>query len=402
MAEEIKSVDDLLNGILSPNKQSIKELFEQKIKQLGISMSDSQEILTIQSRTLKGILDGSLKMFDVTNLFKIADFIQLPKEDVVKMYFDMLDKNFSNSSFPSSKIQFIKENFDLAALKKAGFIDDISDFPNIDRKLTTFLGLKSIFEYSRPNIKPAFSAGLIPPKNKLTRDLWLDAGITMLNIIDNPYEYNREELKNYFSNIRWHSTNVEKGLIAVINDLYHLGVTVIYQDPLPSLHLRGATLQINEKPCIILTNYVGFYATIWFALIHELFHVLFDWDDIKLNRYHVSDDDENELLVLEREKDANNFAREYLLPKEKLSIVKQRINNEYFVKEFAYNNDIHTSMIYVFAAYDGSQSNRSAWARAKKHEPNIDLSIGEIKNSWKSPIPVNDFVMELRNKNIYN
>lgn len=398
---KIEDINTLLNNILKPETTGLKELFDKKVEELQITFTNVLEILNIQHRALKGILEGTQKMVDVTNLIKIANFLQLSKEDVIKLYIDSLEKKYSENVVSPQKIKFIQENFDLAALKKAGFIDSISDFENIESKLVSFLGLKSIFEYKRPSIKPAFSAGLVKPKNELTRSLWIHCAMTYFEDINNPYEYDRKALIEYFPNIRWHSTNVEFGLLTIIKDLYKLGVTVIYQAPLPALHLRGATFSINDKPCIVLTNYVGFYGTLWFALIHELFHVLFDWDEIRNNIYHLSDQDENELVVKEKENEANNFAREYLFPKEKMNQIRNNINNSDFVEVFAKNNHVHPSIIYVFNAYDSSKTNRVAWARARKNEPDISKCISHLENPWGSSKPINQIVREKKSE-IYN
>lgn len=397
-----QDINSLLNDIFKPEKPGLKELFDKKVAELKITSTSVLEILNIQHRTLKGILDGTQKMVDVTNLIKIANFLQLPKEEVIKMYIDSLEKNYTKNIAPPEKIKFIQENFDLAVLKKAGFIDSITDFEKIDSKITSFLGLKSIYEYKRPNIKPAFSAGLVKPKNELTRSLWVQSAITYFEDINNPYEYNRKALIEYFPNIRWHSTNVEFGLVTIIKDLFKLGITVIYQSPLPSLHLRGATFAINDKPCIVLTNYVNYYGTLWFALIHELFHVLFDWEEIRNNHYHLSDDEDDELLVQEKETEANNFAREYLFPQEKMNQIKHSLNNSYFVNEFAKNNHVHPSIIYVFNAYDSSKTNRMAWARARKNEPpDMDKCISHLENPWNNSMPINKIVKN-KKLEIYN
>lgn len=398
---KIQDINTLLNDVLKPEKVSLKELFNKKVAELQITPTNVLEILNIQHRALKGILEGTQKMVDVTNLIKLANFLQLSKEEVIKLYVDSLERSYSENIVSPEKIKFIQENFDLAALKKAGFIDSISDFDSIESKIVSFLGLKSIYEYKRPSIKPAFSAGLVRPKNELTRSLWIHSAMTYFEDINNPYEYNRQSLIEYFPNIRWHSTNVEFGLLTIIKDLFKLGVTVIYQPPLPTLHLRGATFAINDKPCIVLTNYVGFYGTLWFALIHELFHVLFDWDEIRNNIYHLSDDEDNELVVQEKENEANSFAREYLFPKEKMNQIKNNINNSYFIGEFAKNNHVHPSIIYVFNAYDSSKTNRVAWARARKNEPDISKCIAHLENPWKNSKPIGQMVKD-KKLEIYN
>jgi len=397
-----QDINSLLNNILKPENPGLKELFDKKINELKITSTSILEILNIQHRTLKGILEGTQKIIDVTNLIKIANFLQMPKEDVINLYIDSLEKNYTENIVPPEKIKFIQENFDLAALKKAGFIDSLTDFEKIDSKITSFLGLKTIYEYKRPNIKPAFSAGLVKPKNELTRSLWIQSAITYFEDIDNPYEYNRKALIEYFPNIRWHSTNVEFGLLTIIKDLFKLGVTIIYQSSLPSLHLRGATFAVNDKPCIVLTNYVGFYGTLWFALIHELFHVLFDWEEIRINMYHLSDEEDNELVVQEKENEANRFAREYLFPQDKMNQIKHNLNNPYFVSEFAKHNHVHPSIIYVFNAFDSSKTNRMPWARARKNEPpEMSKCISHLENPWSNSMPINESVKS-KKLEIYN
>lgn len=397
-----EDINSLLNNILSVQKVSLQTLFDKKISELNISITNAAELLDIQPRALKAILEGSKKILDITNLIKIANFLLLSKEQVVSLYLDSLENNFSSSTIPAEKIKFIKENFDLAALKKAGFISSITDFDDIDYKITNFLGLKSIFEYQRPNIKPAFSAGLTKPKNELNRSLWIKSAIDLFEELNNPYEYDRKGLIEYFPNIRWHSTNVKFGLTTIIKDLYKLGITVIYQAPLPSLHLRGATFAVNDKPCIVLTNYAGFYGTLWFALIHELYHVLFDWNEIKEDRYHISDDESNELMVIEKEEEANNFAREYLLPRERMNEIRFHINDSYFIEEYARAINLHPSIIYIFNAYESSQGNRVAWARARKNEPSeMKFLVDSLANPWENYTPIKYFAKKQKTT-IYN
>lgn len=391
--------DDIIHGLFKP--PTLKELFETKIKELEISPRAAYDILNIQHRTLNGILEGTQKSVDYTNLIKLSNFLQLPKERVIKMYLDSLEINFPYDVIPPEKIKFIKENFDLAVLKKEGFIDSITDFSEIERKLISRLGLKSILEYRKPPIDVAFSSGFFKPKNELTRSFWIQAAITCFEEINNPYDYSRESLINYFPQIRWYSLNVERGLVEVIKELYKLGITVIYQSPLQALQLRGATFSVNDKPCIVLTNYIGYYATLWFALIHELYHVLFDWSDIKANRYHLTDDSNDQLSVQEREKMADDFARDYLLSQDKLETIRPYLNDSLYVNHFATNNHIHPSIIYVFYAYANGKKDRLAWPRARRLSPDYHIATNHIDYSWKENKPVEEFYKQKKSE-IYN
>lgn len=400
--------DDILNQVFeSPSfvfKENLEEIFERRLTELEISKTNVLDILKIQYRTLNAILKGTQKSVDFTSLIKLANFLQITKEEVVHLYIESLEKNFPNeveSSLSPEKIQFIKSNFDLAVLKKAKFINSITDFRHIEEKIVSYFSLNEIYDYKRLPIDVAFSAGKVKPKNGLSRSFWIAAANNIFEGINNPYNYDRESLVEFFPQIRWFSTNVELGLKNVMKALFKIGITVIYLPSFSSLHLRGATFAVNDKPCIVLTNYKDFYATIWFALIHELFHVLFDLEEIRDNIYHLSDEKVDQLSIMEREEEANNFAREYLFSKEKTFKVRPYLYDYKYVEEFAKNNHVHSSFLHVFNAYDIGDINRNAWAKARKHNPNFNDSIRSFDNSWDNPKPIFDLIKSI-NRTVYN
>lgn len=393
-----KLLADLFKKSAPEKRLTLKELFDQRVHELGISTTKATQLLELQSRTLKGMLEGTQKSISHVALHRLANFLQLSDEVVNQLYFEAFKQNYAeelSTAVSSTKVQFIRENFDLAALKKAGFIRSLTDYNEIENRITSFFGLRRIEDYQLPDNAVAFSAGRIQADNSLIRSTWIGAAKKVFEVIDNPNVYHKEALVEYFPQIRWHTRNVKQGMIDVIRHLYKLGVTVIYQPPLPSLHLRGATFSVNEKPCIVLTDYRGFYTTLWFALIHELFHVIFDWEEIKLNVYHLSDDDVGQLTVKEREDEADDFARKYLLPKEKSELITPFLRDAEYVRQFAEEHHIHESFIYVFHAFDNGKSDRGAWPLAKRNNPQFTHLIERLGNSWDNPKPIVSFVKEL-------
>lgn len=398
MADRFNDINTLLNNIVE--KPTLRGLFDKKVKELGLAPTAVLGIIGISYRTLNGTLDGSQKMVDATNLIKIANFLQLPKEQVVQLFIEAVERNFPTETISADKVKFIKQNFNLAVLKKAGFIDSITDFEHIERRIVSRLGLRSLFEYRKPSVDVAFSSGLFKPENDLTRAFWIKAAMACFEEIDNPHDYDRQALIKIFPQIRWHTLNEERGLVEIIKALYKVGITVIFQPALQTLQVRGATFNVNDKPCIVLTNYMGFYSTLWFALIHELFHVLFDWEEIKANKYHLTDDSNEQLSVQEHEREADNFAREYLFSREKMEQVKPYINDVAYVKDFAMNNHVHHSIIYTFIAFDTGKHDRMAWARARRHSPDVTKTIKAIDLPWPDPKPFEEH-LEARKTVIY-
>lgn len=395
MFDSQDNIDAYLDGLIKSNSPTLQELFDKKLNELKITPTAAFNVMKVQSRSMKGILTGSQKLIDVRNLLKLSNFLQLPLEQVIELFLKSVEKNFPVNGITAEEIIFIKENFDLVVLKKSGLIENISDFSHIKKRILARLGLRSIFEYKTPSIDIAFSSGLFKPENNRTRAFWINAALASLREIDNPYLYDREALIKLFPQISWYSTNVERGLIEVSKLLYKIGITVIYQPSLPLLQLRGATFNHHGKPAIVLSNYHGFYATLWFALIHELYHVLFDWAEIKANKYHITDDSNEQLSVQEREKDADNFAREYLFSAKKMKEVNRYINDAEYIKQFGENNFVHPSIIYVFNAFDKQSGNRNVWKLARHYSPNLEECLKPVDWFWNDERLVEEAVPQL-------
>lgn len=387
-----EDIDDYLDRILKSNSPSLQELFDKKLIELDIAKTTAFKLMGVQSTTMKGVLTGTLKQIDVRNLLKLANFLQVPLEEVVGLFIKLIEKNFPTNNVTTEEVDFIKKNFDLAVLKKAGLIDTISDFDHIKKRIMARLGLRSISEYKRPTIDVAFSSGTYKPESNLTRAFWTSSALATLSEINNPNPYDREALVKLFPRISWYTTNIEDGLFEISKLLFKLGITVVYQPPLQALRVNGATFNHNGKPAIVLSNHRGFYATLWIALIHELYHVLFDWSEIKENKYHLTDDDNEQLSVQEREQEADNFAREYLLPKEKYERIRRYLNDYEYVKGFGLANHVEPSIIYVFNARDTQSINRNAWARANKFSPKLDQCKKPVNWHWNDERPVEEAV----------
>jgi len=398
-------IDALLTGIFK--QPSLRELFDKRVHELNLSERDVRKMLKIEYRALNGIIDGTQKRADTTSFQKLATFLNMPTDEFIEIHASLTEKNFSDQNTPANTKRFIKEHFDLAVLRKAGFIDSITDFIEIEKRIVSFFGLTSIFEYKKRAFDTAFMSGIVTEKGaaktSLSRDFWLTTAKSLAAKIDNPYQYDRKDLVAFFPQIRWFSTNEEFGLANVIKELLKIGITVIFQPRLSTLHLRGATFSVNNKPVIVLTDYKGFYATLWHCLIHELFHVLFDWEEINkdIYSYHISDDSEELLTINEKEVEADDFARKYLFSKEKMDEIRPFIYNQKYISEIARDNNVHPSIIHIYHAFDNSKTDRLVWMRAKRYMPDINRCVYHLTNPWNNSKSIDEIAHKLKLE-IYN
>lgn len=387
-----------LNNIEYDEIFQLREKYEDRINQLGISSFQAEKNLGIEYKTLNRLLDGDIKKFDLIPLIKLGYFLSIDEKEISELFTTFLSKQYENELNQAKKTTFILEYFDIPTLKKIGVINSTTNFEHIENRINAIFGLKSILDYDIENVGAAMSSTVSLDKNNLksksekNRNYFKDKSKEIFSLINNPNKYQKEALVNYFSKIRWHSTDFENGLINVIRSLYKLGVTVIFQEMVPSLKMRGATFEVNKKPCIVLTDFRKSYPTLWFAFIHELFHVLFDWEEILLKTYHLSDEENDLYVIKHKEEEANEFAREYLFSKNKIETISNKIKHNYYIKEFAIEHHVHPSIIYAnYAHYYNNEENR-LWAKFDKLiRPPMDNLIKKLNGNLSHCSTANDY-----------
>ncbi len=397
-----KDIDDFLNKLLSGDSKAnyypLQELFEQRISYLAITKNQALKILGIDHKILDAILTGDAKKVDFLTILKLADFLEISPDEIINKYFELVNDVHSENIMQAKKRSFIVNSFNLPSLKKIGLIDSINDFDHIESRINSFLGYENIFQHRKHKMTGAFSSGK-RVSNKENLGLWYAAACQSFEKTPNPYEYNREALIEFFPKIRWHSMNVNNGLLLVAQALFKLGITLIVVPKFTTdIHVRGATMAINDKPCIVLTKYTEFYGTLWFALIHELYHVLYDWEQIRIDRYHITGESESMAI---NENKANHFARQYLFSDEKMNAIQDRIDDASYIRYFAAENHVHYSIIYTFYNWDHN-SDGAIYAKHHKYMPEFDGILEKFNyKAFKKMEPV-EKVTKDRNNSVYN
>ena len=397
MDNEFKFID-AFNRLIEPlhfddeiGYESFETLFKKRIDELGITQSRAEALLGIEKKTLNNILNKDAKRVDIITIIKLAQFLNLPVDNFVKVYLQDLPSEQIGDLEKAKRNNFIVQNFDLPQLYKSKFISSKTDYDAIEARILSFFGLQSIYEFADEVVTPAFSRTK-RNSSDLMREFWVQSALAQFKILSNPNEYQREKLIELIPMIRPYTRDVEKGLVKVVKALFSIGISVIYQESLPNISVRGATFVVNGKPCIVINDLYKRYPTLWFSLMHELHHVLYDFDEIEQVRYHLTGEPD---LWLKEEK-ANNFAREYLFGEKKSKYIEPFINETVLVREYAEKSQIHSSIIYNFYMYDNNN-----WARFKNKLPSIDLAIKNLNvNVWESH-SIEETVGRLKNE-IFN
>ena len=356
--EDNFSADWLINAAISPkgwiNTLRLMELFNHKINELGISKNQALKIIDIETKSFDGFMQGNSSKIDYLTILKLSTLLEISPTVFVDKFLNRIVKGNRDELEKTKVRHFIARHFDLKGLQKINFIESVNDFDDIEKRILKFFGYNSVFQYQNNIDALVYSSGKIT-SNKESLSFWVNMAYASFNRISNPNEYDREALTNLFPTLRAYSLNMEHGLTQVARILFKVGVTLIFIPKIyKDLHIRAATFSINDKPCVALTNYRDLYPTIWFSLFHELYHVLYDWDEISSSesKSHLSAGLSTPLID---EEAANRFATRYLFDEEQQLEIEPDLDNPVFVKKYARSHNIHESIVY---AIDGYKNNR--------------------------------------------
>lgn len=349
---------------------SLKELYVEKKNSLELSDRQIQAILGIDAKTLNPILNGTAKQVNFVNILKLAHFLGLSVNDVVKVYVPDMGADQIAEIQRAREAGYIMEHFDVAALVKEKFFDKGSSAKIMAERIKKFFGIQSIYEFSDNDITPAFSRTKRSSGN-LMRRFWIQSAYTQFIGIANPNAYDRGRLLDLLPKIKPYTRDEKYGLLKVLKALYNVGVTIIFQPSLGKVQVRGATMVVNDKPCIVLSDLKKYYPTLWFTLLHELHHVLFDLEDIRKQTYHISDNEADMFLM--NEERADDFAIQFLLNESRFKFAKGYIHSNLHIQKLAHEWSIHPSIIYAIYCYRTNE-----WKYYNKFIPPMDIALDLI------------------------
>lgn len=302
-------------GLLSPDA-SLRNMLRSIIEDNDIPLSSIASQLKIDKRSLEKYLDEGIDL-RFGQAIAIMQFLNIDESDFIKAYKNDLAKEDDEAIENAKRLSFIYSQFDIPTLKEIGIVKKRSKIEELEEQICSFFDFKSsIYEYETFSILPSLfskSRRNITEEraNKMTK-FWLKCSIYSFKAIDNPNDYNKELLIEFMKRIHEYTIDKEYGYEKVVLILFRLGITVLTQSYMSRTGSFGVTMLVNDKPCIIITDMNKKYHKLWLSLLHELYHVINDFDILQSYNCHISSEQSPDILFNEQK--ADTFAKNVLIP----------------------------------------------------------------------------------------
>lgn len=136
------------------------------------------------------------------------------------------------------------------------------------------------------------------------------------DITNVPYERNllKESLQKF--KILAKNPNTELSIKSCAKLCNRLGIYLVFCEAITNSKVRGALTTYNNHPAIFLSGRFKTHDSIWFAFIHELAHLLNDYDKKSV----IVSYEESDSTPSESEANANSFARDYFISPEAFAV----------------------------------------------------------------------------------
>lgn len=180
--------------------------------------------------------------------------------------------------------------------------------------------------------------------NKLTTAIsnmaaWLRMGELNLRKLEIP-DYSKDEFKKILIQIKSLAENQPEDFAEQLELMCRaVGVAVIYSKSLSKAPISGATRWISGTPLIQITDRYKTNDHFWFTFYHEAGHILLHGKkDVFIEDFGEIENDQD------KEQEANDFARDWLLPDSFLEDIEDEIS-EGMIRKVARKYAIHPGIV---------------------------------------------------------
>jgi HTH-type transcriptional regulator/antitoxin HigA len=241
------------------------------------------------------------------------------------------------------------DNFPLKDLMNLGAVAkcrvDTKSKPGLVAEMLTFFGVATPDQWQAHYgcMEVSFRRSRVEQSDIGAISAWLRMGERIAEKLDGPH-YDESRFKAALQEIRTLTTLSLQEFQPRLTDLLHqAGVALVLVPALPRTGVSGVARWLNaHRPLIQLSLYGKSNDRFWFTLFHEAAHILLH---SKEKKAVFLDDPGNGEPDSPLEKEANAWARDFLIPRDRASVLAEMPKTKVAVKALAAELGVHPGIV---------------------------------------------------------
>ena len=341
------------------------------IENQGITQEELAKRLQTTPKYVSDLVNARINLTD-----EMALKLSLVCDTSVTMWLNLNQKYIEKKLLIEKRIKLDEEcklakMLDYKFWSDLGFVKATKNIAEKVEELQRYLKISSLSVLTERDFLVQYRSGVskIEDIHVMNANAWVQTAIN-IGTQSEVSPFNKNKLTHAIDEIRSMTViDPEVFYPRLVELLAECGVALVLLPNLKNSGVNGAVKWLSKDKVVLALNNRRKYADVfWFALFHELGHVL----QQRIKLLHVSDpnitnSDENE-LILKLEKDADDFAQNTLIPKSKYDAF---INNNFkkfdknTVLEFAKEIHLMPGIVVGRLQKDGYLSYQSALNKCK-------------------------------------
>lgn len=332
-------------------------ILKEYLEYYEINFSDLPNLLEISKTEFNDLLKGKSPLTE-----ELSRKINIIIPDIPSSYWLNYEKQFQQylRENDTDDINLSKEELQAISIRfkfNSIFKDLNWDIKKQAKEMLNILKIDSFsdFEeaYSSSNVEFMEDGG-----EKEAISIWLnlcEEEIEIQNKDLSSKEYKETTLSNSLEKFKSIALNsdCQNSLKSARKLLNRLGVYLVFLSPIENSKVRGALTTYKENPAIFLSGRFKSHDHIWFALMHEIGHLILHYEK---NKALISYEDEGIFApdISIKEIEANEFARNFFINNVQYSkFISSSIINDKSIRTFAESQNILPGIVVARLQHDG-------------------------------------------------
>ena len=304
------------------------EYLEEILEDIGMSQAELSNRIGRPKQAINEIIKGK-KSITSTTALELEDVLGVPSHIWLG-----LESEYQIVLARAEELKQMEEetkllpNFPYTDLVKLEFVKAKSKAVEKVDELKKFFGVAKLAQIAQVKVyQPAYR---VTNHNNISHEAiatWIQAGRIEAAKIETE-SFNKKKLKSVLEEIKdlMNMENINQSIEAIQKILANCGVAFVMLPHFKKTKINGATFWLDDREkAVIVMSLKGSYSDIfWFSLFHEIAHIL-----LHDKREVFLEDSYDDPLLQKQENEADLFARDFLIPKNKFV---KFVKNENFTK----------------------------------------------------------------------